>query len=84
MWDPHTGEHLRTVTQLPVNGPWVFQDAFTQGQPFGNGTLRFLHRLNTYVVVRAQEETDVVLQSSDDRGFWMGSQGPAVGVEIEL
>jgi len=76
LWDPHTGEHLRTTTQLPTNGPWVFQDAFTQSQPFVNGSLRFLHRMNTYVVIRAQTDTDVVLQTSDDKGFWSGSQGP--------
>ncbi len=57
----------------------MFQDAFTAAQPFVNGTLRFLHRFRTYTVVRAQEEANIQLQHSDDKGFWSGSQGPETG-----
>ncbi len=75
LWDFHTQEHLRTATQLPVNGPWVFEDGFERIQPQVNGTLRFLQTFRTYLISESNgAKENVVLQLEDRQGTVPGTE----------
>jgi hypothetical protein len=64
LWDMETEQHLRTTTELPTNGFWLFEDAFRQKQPQLNSTVRFLQVFRTYTVV-GEEAREVTLQVED-------------------
>jgi hypothetical protein len=76
LWDIHTQEHLRTTTQLPVNGPWVFEDGFERFQPQINNTLRFLQTFRTFTISESKNKNkngdsameNVILSIEDKQG----------------
>ena len=75
LWDSHSQEHLRTTMQLPVNGPWVFEDGFERGQPQVNGTLRYLRTFRTYHISESNgAKENVVLQTEDRQGTVPGTE----------
>jgi hypothetical protein len=65
LWDTHTGEHLRTTTELPINGPWTFEDGFVTSQPQFNNSLKFVQQFRTHIV----KEDSIVLQLAVNLGW---------------
>ena len=69
LWDLETEQHLRTTTQLPVNTPWQYEDAFnTIAQPQLNQTVRFVQVFRTYLVTGA-EAREVILKWKTDKAL---------------
>jgi len=51
VWSTYLGEDLRKIIEIPTNGPWLFQDAFTQSQPQKNATyVKFDRAFRTYTI----------------------------------